>query len=157
MLFPIHRLQVLSSSCLIRRPSFLSNKFVFRWIALACILIALTISLKLRGPRLADILDLGPFHFDDDYPPPLAPHLERPLNPPSRPTKEEQAVWEPRKDQVREAFKHAWSGYKTIAYPNDELLSLSGGASNKLRFLLLLYMRVLPLILSKLNYYQKKI
>ena len=78
---------------------------------------------------MADSLSLG-------YPPPnsaLAPHLERPLNPPPKPTKEEQDVWEPRKNEVRNAFKHAWSGYKSIAYPNDELLSLSGGASNKLR------------------------
>jgi hypothetical protein len=56
---------------------------------------------------------------------------------PLPPTKEEQDVWEPRKNEVRNAFKHAWSGYKNIAYPNDELLSLSGRQSNKFIFPLL--------------------
>jgi mannosyl-oligosaccharide alpha-1,2-mannosidase len=149
MLLPIHRL--LSSEaglifCLTKRPSFLSNKFVIRWIALAFILIAF-IGFGLGGPRLADYLDLGPFAFE--YPPPLAPHLERPLNLPPQPTKEEQAVWEPRKDEVREAFKHAWSGYKTIAYPNDELLSLSGGTSNKLRSSLSLLFLSIDFFLQK--------
>jgi mannosyl-oligosaccharide alpha-1,2-mannosidase len=149
MLLPIHRL--LSSkagifSCLTKRPSFLLNKSVIRWIALACILIAF-IGFGLGGPRLSNYLDLGPFQFE--YPPPLAPHLERPLNPPPQPTKEEQAVWEPRKDEVREAFKHAWSGYKTIAYPNDELLSISGGTSNKLRSSLFILFLSIELFLPK--------
>jgi len=49
----------------------------------------------------------------------------------AQPTNGEQAFWEPKKNEVRDAFKHAWSGYRSMAYPNDELLSLSGGKSNK--------------------------
>ena len=118
----------------IRRPS-LPNKLIFRWIAFACV--AIIAFIWFGGPRLANSLSLGPFGFE--YPQPssaLAPHwhLERPLNPPPQPTKEEQDVWEPRKNEVRNAFKHAWSGYKSIAFPNDELLSLSGGTSNKFAF-----------------------
>jgi mannosyl-oligosaccharide alpha-1,2-mannosidase len=134
MLLPIHRLSSSKTglfSCLTKRPSFLLNKLIIRWIACACIAIAF---IWFGGPRLADSLSLVLSAFK--YPPPssaLAPHLERPLNPPPQPTKEEQDVWEPRKNEVRNAFKHAWSGYKSIAYPNDELMSLSGGTSNKLR------------------------
>jgi hypothetical protein len=35
-----------------------------------------------------------------------------------------------RRNEVRDPFKHAWSGSRNRAYPNDELLSLSGGKSN---------------------------
>ena len=122
MMLPIHRLSSSKASpfsCLTKRPSFHLNKLIIRWIAIACIAIAF---IWFGAPRLADSLSLGFFA--------PAPHLERPLN---QPTKEEQDVWEPRKIEVRNAFKHAWSGYKSIAYPNDELLSLSGGTSNKLR------------------------
>ena len=130
MLLPIHRLSSSKAglfSCLTKRPSFFLNKLIIRWIALACLAIAF---IWFGGPRLADSLSLGsssPSNSD------LAPHLERPLRPPPQPTKEDQDVWDPRKNEVRNAFKHAWSGYKSIAYPNDELLSLSGGTSNKLR------------------------
>ena len=134
MLLPIHRLsspKAGSFSWLTKRPSFLLNKLIVRWIALACVAIALI----WFGGRLANSLSLSPFGFEYPLPnPPLAPHLERPLNQPPQPTKQEQDVWEPRKDEVRNAFKHAWSGYMTIAYPNDELLSVSGGTSNKLRY-----------------------
>ena len=133
MLFPNHRLPFCGSlfSFLNKRPSFLQSQLIIRWIALSCIAIAF---IWFGGPLLADSLGLGPFGVE--YPPPntaLAPHLERPSNPPPRPTKGEQHVWDLRKNEVRNAFKHAWSGYKSIAYPDDELLSISGGSSNKLR------------------------
>lgn len=31
---------------------------------------------------------------------------------------------------VQEAYRHAWSGYKQYAFPNDELLPVSNGYSN---------------------------
>ncbi|KAJ3493767.1 hypothetical protein NLJ89_g10944 [Agrocybe chaxingu] len=34
-------------------------------------------------------------------------------------------------DEVREAFKHAWTGYKEKAFPHDELASVSGGYTDK--------------------------
>ncbi|KAF8896775.1 glycoside hydrolase family 47 protein [Gymnopilus junonius] len=64
------------------------------------------------------------------YPHPPPPHV-RPLRLPPKPTAEEQDIWEPRKLEVREAFKHAWEGYKTRAFPHDELLAVSGGHSDK--------------------------
>ncbi|KAF8154971.1 glycoside hydrolase family 47 protein [Crassisporium funariophilum] len=75
-----------------------------------------------------------PGYAEYDYPPP--PSQGRPTHtnvpsPPPAPTFEEQQVWEPRKDAVRDAFKHAWKGYKDRAMPSDELLSVSGGRSNK--------------------------
>jgi mannosyl-oligosaccharide alpha-1,2-mannosidase len=117
------------SSCLSKRPSFVLNKLLLRWLALACVVIAFL--------WFGDLLSLGQFE------PLLRPldlpnttttttnQFQRPPNVPPPPTKEEQDVWEPRKNEVRNAFKHAWSGYKNIAYPNDELRSLSGGQSNK--------------------------
>jgi len=44
---------------------------------------------------------------------------------------EQADVWDSRKEEVKEAFKHAWKGYKAKAFPNDELLAVSGGSSNK--------------------------
>jgi mannosyl-oligosaccharide alpha-1,2-mannosidase len=134
MLLPIHRLPSSDLNAgFSKRPSFLLNKRgIIRWIACACIAIAF---IWFGGSRLVDPLSLVPSESELEYPPnsATAPHLNRPLKPPPQPTKEEQGVWETRKNEVRNAFKHAWSGYKSIAYPNDELMSLSGGTSNKLR------------------------
>ena len=106
---------------------FLSGKLGLRWIALSCVVFTF---IWFGGRRLANSLNVG-FEYlpTDPHPPPA--HIARPSNPHPRPTKEEQDVWEPRKNEVKDAFKHAWSGYKAMAYPNDELLSLSGGSSNK--------------------------
>ena len=104
------------SFCLIKRPSI--KKLIVRWITLACIVIAL---IWFGGPLLVD-----PYF---KYPSPT--HQS---NLPPQPSKEQQAIiWDRRKNEVRDAFSHAWSGYKSMAYPNDELMSLSGGKSNKLR------------------------
>lgn len=50
---------------------------------------------------------------------------------PKPPTLHEQRIWDARKNEVRESFKHAWSGYKIRAFPSDELLPISGGKSDK--------------------------
>ena len=144
--------------CMIKRPSFFLNKLIIRWITFACI--ATIAFMWFGGPRLATSLSLGPYGFE--YPQPssaLAPHLERPSKPPPQPTKEEQDVWEPRKNEVRNAFKHAWSGYKSFAYPNDELLSISGGTSNKLSFFSFFPFSFFPLIFffSFLFFFYKKV
>ncbi|KIM37603.1 glycoside hydrolase family 47 protein [Hebeloma cylindrosporum] len=56
----------------------------------------------------------------------------RPINNgPPPPSLEDQELWNTRKLEVREAFKHAWTGYNTKAFPSDELLAVSGGKSDK--------------------------
>lgn len=50
---------------------------------------------------------------------------------PNRFLSEDQRMWKSRKEEVKEAFKYAWTGYKTRAFPNDELLSVSGEGSNQ--------------------------
>lgn len=39
--------------------------------------------------------------------------------------------WSTRALHVKEAYKHAWSGYFSLASPADELLPISGGSINK--------------------------
>jgi mannosyl-oligosaccharide alpha-1,2-mannosidase len=41
------------------------------------------------------------------------------------------AEWGQRAIRVREAFVHAYSGYREQAFPSDELLPVSGGKVNK--------------------------
>ena len=136
MLLPIHRLSFSKAglfSFLNKRPSFLQNKLMIRWIALVCVVV-ISFIMWLGVPRLANSLGLGlssSSGFEGYLP--LAPHLNAPLNPLPQSTKEEKVVWESRKVEVRNAFKHAWSNYKRIAFPDDELLPISGGSSNKLR------------------------
>ena len=127
MLLPIHRLFKITSSkaglffCLIKFPSFLRilSKFII-WIVLACVAIAF---IWFEGLRLTNSESLTQASGFESYPAPTN-DLEG---------LQAERVWESRKNEVRNAVKHAWSGYKSIAYPNDELLPLSGGTSNKLR------------------------
>lgn len=120
---------------LTKRPSSILNKLIVRWIGLAVVVIAF---IWFAGPLLADTLRTGRSEFE--YPSsthvpshPTLPDLEH-SNLPPVPSKEEQDIWGPRKNEVRDAFIHAWSGYKKMAYPHDELLSSSGGSSDKLRY-----------------------
>ena len=106
---------------------FLSKPLV-RWLSLACVVIAIIwfgVLLSLRRSELS----IHP--WDSPNAANTANHLQRPSIIPLPPTKEEQDIWEPRKSEVRNALKHAWSAYMSIAYPNDELLPVSGGRSNK--------------------------
>ena len=143
-------------SSLPKRPSCVLNKLFIRWIAFACVV---TSFIWLGRPLVADFLTPG--RADEfGFPPPT--HSPPPLDllntpsitttdqgQPSSDTKEKQEFWGPRKNEVRDAFKHAWSNYKRIAYPNDELLSLSAGTSNK--FVLL------PYTFFPLNFLEKKV
>ena len=117
------------SSCLSKRPPFVQSKPSLHWLAFACVvtvLIWLGDSLILNRSELL-------LHASDSPNTTTATtyRFHRPSIVSLPPTKEEQDIWQTRKNEVRNAFKHAWSGYKSIAYPNDELLSLSGGQSNK--------------------------
>lgn len=110
-----------------KRPSFV--KQLLRWLVLACVVITVI--------RVGDLLSLGG-RFNPLFRPSndttTTNRFQRPLNVPPPPTKEEQDFWNSRKNEVRNAFKHAWSGYKSVAYPYDELLPVSGGYSNKFFF-----------------------
>ncbi|KAF9464248.1 glycoside hydrolase family 47 protein [Collybia nuda] len=55
-----------------------------------------------------------------------SPVPEYPPPPPPKP----QVSWEKRKEEVRDAFVHALSGYMQHAFPYDELLPLNGGKTN---------------------------
>lgn len=151
-MLPIHRSSPSEaglSSCISKRPSFVLTKPLVRWLVLACVVVAFIWFGDLLNPgrsseplsRLADSLNTPTTTTGQQSPSniPSQPNIPPPQPdiPPPQPTKEvqvEQDVWELRKNEVRNAFKHAWSGYKNIAYPNDELLSLSGGHSNKFFF-----------------------
>ena len=111
-------------------PSLVRSRSLIRWLALACIVIIAIIwfghLFSLGGSELL----LRPW----DSPKTASAtteHLQRPSIVPPPPTTEEPDIWESRKNEVRNALKHAWSGYKSIAYPDDELLPVSGGRSNK--------------------------
>ena len=133
-MLPVHRSSSFPSeagltSRLSKLPSFLRSKPLVRWLALACIVIAVIWFGHLWSFGRSELfLHRYPWHSPNLN----TNHLHRPsIVPPLPPTKEEQDVWEPRKNEVRNALKHAWSGYKSIAYPYDELLPVSGGRSNK--------------------------
>lgn len=137
-MLPVHRSlpsEAGHSSCIAKPPPFVLSKLLLRWLALTCAAIAFI--------WFGDLLSLGLSETvlqSSDSPNTTTTttinRIQLPPNGPLPPTKEEQDVWEPRKEEVRNAFKHAWSGYMDIAYPNDELLPLSGGQSNKLLFFL---------------------
>jgi len=54
--------------------------------------------------------------------------------PSSTPTSNGPIDWGKRRDEVRAGFVHAMKGYKTHAFPHDELLAVSGGFSDKYVF-----------------------
>jgi mannosyl-oligosaccharide alpha-1,2-mannosidase len=99
------------------------SKFITRWIILVCIVLAV---LWFGGPLVGGIIGAPPPEFD------YYGGSPRPINNgPPPPTFEDQEIWDSRKLEVREAFKHAWTGYNTRAFPSDELLAVSGGKSDK--------------------------
>ena len=101
------------------------SKFITRWVILICSVVVL---LWLARPLFGDMLwDASVFQF---YPPVPPPHV-RPIRLPPPPTPEEQQVWESRKIEVRDAFKHAWGGYRFRAFPHDELRAVTGDYSDK--------------------------
>ncbi|KAF5371378.1 hypothetical protein D9615_009662 [Tricholomella constricta] len=93
----------------------LFRRISWRWLAVIGLLVTFTL-FWLAAPipyRLAPL---------DARPPP-------PAGPP--PPKDQASVWEERKEEVRRAYVHAYTGYMQHAFPADELLATSGGKSNK--------------------------
>ena len=101
------------------------NKPRLRWLTLAGILV---LALWVVIPLIRDFWKPLDFGLGYSIPPPS--HIVLPPMP-KPPTLEEQRIWDGRKDEVRESFKHAWTGYKSRAFPSDELLPISGGRSDK--------------------------
>ena len=130
-MLPVHR-HLPSEAGLSSHPfkwsSLVKSKPLARWLALASIVIAIIWFGRLWSLGRSELF-LRPWVSPNTTT--ATNHLHRPSIAPVQPTKEEQDVWEPRKNEVRNALKHAWSGYKSIAYPYDELLPVSGGRSNK--------------------------
>jgi len=114
-MLPQHRAPPASES-LSRLNSNPLSKVITRWAILGCVVLAV---LWFGGPLLADIIGTPRPEFDyygHGSPPP----------PPG-----DQKIWDTRKHEVRDAFRHAWTGYYTRAFPSDELLSSSGEKSDK--------------------------
>ena len=101
------------------------NKPRLRWLTLTGILV---LALWVVIPLIRDFWKPLDFGLGYSIPPPS--HIVLPPMP-KPPTLEEQRIWDGRKDEVRESFKHAWTGYKSRAFPSDELLPISGGRSDK--------------------------
>ncbi|KAH9475725.1 Mannosyl-oligosaccharide 1,2-alpha-mannosidase IC [Psilocybe cubensis] len=103
------------------------SKLVTRWVLVAFLGLALLwyskpwLELSAHGDFTPPLWLYGPHSENDETPYKFAPP----------PPHELQAIWEPRKEEVRAAFRHAWSGYMMRAFPSDELLPLSGGKSDK--------------------------
>lgn len=103
-----------------------------RWLFFGCVFMSFALY-WLWSPYYYNILD--PSSVGIPLPwiiEPGAP-LQSPLPPlsPPQPKPKPQVSWDKRKDEVRDAFVHALTGYMKYAFPDDELLSLSGGKSNK--------------------------
>ncbi|KAF8159589.1 glycoside hydrolase family 47 protein [Crassisporium funariophilum] len=65
--------------------------------------------------------------------PPFDGHKPRPFHPPHRPQQESPLkTWAERTNSVRKSFIHAYSGYRHLAAPYDELLPVTGGKVNNL-------------------------
>ncbi|KAF9466320.1 glycoside hydrolase family 47 protein [Collybia nuda] len=76
----------------------------------------------------------SPFTHTSDRVDSLQPYFWRPFEPQipdSLPLDSNASVWERRKNEVKDAYVHALSGYLKHAFPHDELLSVSGRKSDK--------------------------
>lgn len=101
-----------------------------RWLFLGSMFMSFTLY-WLWSPYYYNPLDHGsidiplPWSIEPGVP------LQSPLPSLPPPPPKPQVSWDKRKDEVRDAFVHALSGYMQYAFPDDELLSFSGGKSNK--------------------------
>jgi mannosyl-oligosaccharide alpha-1,2-mannosidase len=134
-----------SLSKLAGKESLLGRRPMVRWIVLGCVILGVFVffaqpfSIPTFDPSDVD----GPWAPPPPGPPPPAPHgaphggpppPPRPGHlPPPRPPPHGglSPVWDERKEEVRQTYLHAWNGYLTKAFPNDEVLPLSGRTSNK--------------------------
>jgi hypothetical protein len=81
-------------------------------------LIAYTCAFLVSFSLSVSFYHLGPFFRPS---PDLQPHA-----------KSSPVVWSARAAEVKNAFRHAYSGYQKHALPDDELLPVTGGKENKL-------------------------
>ncbi|KAG5647834.1 hypothetical protein DXG03_007758 [Asterophora parasitica] len=115
--------------------SFAIGRPLLRWLTWAVVCIVV---LWMFGPFMVDIVRPPPPYSQMPYAPhedaghrpplrPLGPAL-RPLPPPM--AQPEATIWSARADKVRDAFIHAYDGYKSRALPSDELAPVSGTKVN---------------------------
>ncbi|KAG5644461.1 hypothetical protein DXG03_008361 [Asterophora parasitica] len=111
------------------RGRFSLRRISGRWLAIICFLATITL-LWFAAPVPYHLrpLESGLAPSDDKASPdtPL-----RPLPPPPSPPNGHIPSWEERKEAVRRAYIHAYTGYMKYAFPADELLATSAGKSNK--------------------------
>lgn len=98
------------------------SRFLTRWILLG---FALIVAIWFARPLLEDFIWAQPPELN----PPRYGHRPPMKQPP--PSLDEQALWDLKKNEVKDTFKHAWAGYLSNAFPSDELNSVSGGKSDR--------------------------
>ncbi|KAF9474075.1 seven-hairpin glycosidase [Pholiota conissans] len=103
------------------------GKFLTRWILLG---LSLVFVFLFAGPAISDFIWAPPEFSEFPPAPGMHPHKRPPMKRPP-PTPEEQRVWDTKKVEVRDTFMHAWKGYKTRAFPNDELSTVTGAKTNR--------------------------
>ncbi|KAF5309751.1 hypothetical protein D9611_013618 [Ephemerocybe angulata] len=125
----------------LKSDSWLGRRPVLRWVALGSIVLVTFVFFvhpfsvpSFRRPSVSG----GDLVVDD---PPI-PHGQTshesatkatPVEKPpahNRPLKGS-STWDPRKEEVRQTFLYAWKAYMDKAFPNDEVLPLSGRNTNK--------------------------
>lgn len=136
-MLPSHNTRSTAQSPLNRREKVLGRRPFIRWVALVSfVVVFLWVLLPRFGwmPLPPQELPEFPIHYDP-IPEPTSKVDVEPMKDEHRPTRPtlpvEDVVWDARKEEVRKSFLHAWEGYMTKAYPNDELLPVSGRSSNK--------------------------
>ncbi|KAG6813871.1 hypothetical protein H0H92_006278 [Tricholoma furcatifolium] len=97
---------------------------LFRWItwAIVVLLVFLLLGPLLIHPHYFDFSDYG----TPDFPSHLRPPPPLPWMHPSEPDPK----WAARAEKVKEAFVHAYEGYKAHAFPMDELVPVTGEGIN---------------------------
>ncbi|PPR01327.1 hypothetical protein CVT24_006329 [Panaeolus cyanescens] len=127
------------------------GRFLTRWLLLGIVVVT---GIWFTGPILRELvmpgyegtrtglggdLDLGGEGVGNgDRPPHGRPHRPplppTPVTPPGKQGDDvavDLEVWKKRKEEVRETFKFAWTGYLDKAFPHDEVLPVNGGNTDK--------------------------
>ncbi|KAF5383721.1 hypothetical protein D9615_003586 [Tricholomella constricta] len=100
---------------------------LLRWLTWAVVCLVL---LWMFGPFIVDLVRPSPYYAPHagPRPPPRPPGLRPP--PPKPQPEPHPTMWSARADKVRDAFVHAYEGYRTHALPYDELSPVSGKKIN---------------------------
>lgn len=116
--------------------NWLGRRPILRWVTLACVVIG-TLLFFTHPVSLSTIKSYAGYEEDllVNPGPASGKQTTAPSPPsatgPSRPELGSSALWDARKEEVRQTFLHAWRGYMSKAFPNDEVLPISGRNSNK--------------------------